>query len=157
MIPEAAASRLLHPARCEQLQLDVAREPPPSHYNRILFHPKHEDSEYVTPLISGSISGIASEDSNSVKSEPDVEEIQIISSSPSEKSSQKRPHSPTNAEQHVRKKNPYSIEELLKKPTRIRESSISPIQGSFHQPCGVLIDNVPKSSCHFNSKDSIRD
>lgn len=38
-----------------------------------------------------------------------------------------------------KKKNPYSIEELLKKPEKKKTSF--PVSSFVHQPCGLLVDN----------------
>lgn len=52
------------------------------------------------------------------------------------------PTQPLSAPEPQKKKNPYSIEELLKKPDKkseITSASSSPV--FVHQPCGLLVDN----------------
>lgn len=42
------------------------------------------------------------------------------------------------AQNQQKKKNPYSIEELLKKPEKKKSTNTNTF---IHQPCGLLVDN----------------
>lgn len=65
-----------------------------------------------------------------------------------------------NEKKEDKKKNPYSIEELLKKPTK-RVKPLDVASFGFHQPFGVVLENDnetnveirPKSSCFSTKED----
>lgn len=61
-----------------------------------------------------------------------------------------------NSTKGSKKKNPYSIEELLKKPDK-KTRPLSFDYSKFHQPYGVLVENGEfdrEASCHSATSDS---
>lgn len=115
-----------------------------SGFNRLPRHPNHFETHISAPLEAGSqmnTSMNGSDDSLDKTSEiDDDEEVQIVPAV--------KPESSNN--NNTKKRNPYSIEELLKKPSKL--TKLSPerqeISNSMvlRQPCGILLSNESESA-----------
>lgn len=68
---------------------------------------------------------------------PNATMTSTVSSTPSSETSSGEVSSP----EPQKKKNPYSIEELLKKPDKKSENTVNSSSVFVHQPCGLLVDN----------------